>query len=142
MAFERAATRVTGRRFVAQFIDFVVLVPAGLAFDHLPFWAGWLANAVVLILYFGYLQGATGVTLGKLVCGIRVVNRHGKPPGVTAGVTRTLPLVFLMVWPYRTGCDDALTVAAADGRPLGGNLCSGPQGHIDGSAPSGTHFAR
>jgi uncharacterized RDD family membrane protein YckC len=92
--FEQGATHVTGRRVVAQIVDAFVLAPAALLFGGLPLLATWLLGTAVMVVYFGYLQGERGWTIGKLLTGIRLVDRRGRPPGVSAGVTRTLPLIF------------------------------------------------
>jgi serine/threonine-protein kinase len=49
--------------------------------------------ALVLALYVG-LQGYTGVTVGKLFTGLRVVGPDGRPPGPRRAAIRTLALVI------------------------------------------------
>jgi uncharacterized RDD family membrane protein YckC len=93
--FPSEATHVTGRRIVAQLLDWFVLVPALIGIDALVGGAlNWVATAFVLLFYFGWLQGMSGWTVGKLVAGIRVVDRSGLRPGPDAGLKRALPLLF------------------------------------------------
>jgi len=50
---------------------------------------------LVLAVWFGYhglLQGLAGVTVGKLLTGLRVVDREGDPCGLRRAFIRTLPL--------------------------------------------------
>ncbi len=98
-ALPAAATQHLVRRAVAHLIDLVpigaliwVLVDAG--------WSGFtigLSVLAVTALLRGVLPGATGWTPGKLLTGLRVVDRRGRPPGVPAGLVRTLPLI--VEWP-------------------------------------------
>ena len=57
-------------------------------------------GAVYLLAVYGVIQGSTGVTPGKAALKIRVASGNGRPPGVGAGLIRTvfLPLdSFLMI---------------------------------------------
>lgn len=93
--FLAEATHVTGRRIAAQLLDSFVLVPAFIGVDALGGgFLNWVAGPFVLLFYFGWLQGMTGWTVGKLVAGIRVVDRSGQRPGPDAGLKRALPLLF------------------------------------------------
>ena len=99
-------------RFAAALIDLVVLILAT-AIIAIPFgllaaalaltpgtfaWAvGWLFGPLVLILfglwivYFTYLEGTSGQTLGKRVLGLRVVDlKTGRPPDFSKAFVRTL----------------------------------------------------
>jgi uncharacterized RDD family membrane protein YckC len=76
---------------VAQTIDALILLLLGLI---IPGGVGGLVLwALVTLAYFGVLQGVTGLSLGKALLRIRVVNREGSAPGWLAGVKRALPLL-------------------------------------------------
>lgn len=108
-----------GSRFVAQFIDllllFVVLAMvsiaaavAGAAAGTVNGYGGelvvilWLAAVFVLLLgYFAILEGAwSGRTLGKAAMRLRVVDQRGGPISVSQSVIRNLVrfVDFLPVW--------------------------------------------
>lgn len=83
------------RRLAGYVIDTLVVYGV-LAF---AWWmALWIGSAVVdawmlfggVVLGFAYLWigNARGATLGKLALGLRLVNRHGNPPGLRAGAVR------------------------------------------------------
>jgi uncharacterized RDD family membrane protein YckC len=100
-------TRVSGRRFVAHFVDGVffsgLFVIAILAVGALPSGtAGDVVLGVVLVggltighvAYFVVLQKRRGRTPGKSIVGIRVVDAAGATPGTAALVKRSLPLLI------------------------------------------------
>ena len=85
------------RRFAGYLID-TALIYGLLGILLLALWRGlamssatvdWLLLAWT-VLGFAYLWigNARGATLGKLALGLRLVNRHGKPPGLRAGAIR------------------------------------------------------
>lgn len=49
-----------------------------------------LAGLGLALLYFPILEGVWGRSLGKLATGLRVVDRHGRVPGIGRAVVRTL----------------------------------------------------
>lgn len=49
-----------------------------------------LAFLLVIILYFVFLEGLSGVTLGKWIIGLRVVRVQGGKPGLIKGLLRNL----------------------------------------------------
>jgi uncharacterized RDD family membrane protein YckC len=51
-----------------------------------PYLAGFLA--FLGLSYAAYFTGTTGQTLGKMVFGLRVVNRSGGPPGYPSAIAR------------------------------------------------------
>ena len=135
-------THVMGRRVIAFIIDYVLLAAAfagvfyGLAThsahavhlsgthvvatfgsdryyiqgdDTTRFYAIELAIA---LLYAGVIQGVTGGTIGKLICGIRVMREDGRRPGLGRGVLRWILLIvddFPYFIPMLTGFIVALS---------------------------------
>ncbi len=61
-------------------------------------------HAVVLLTYFGLLEGYGGASVGKLICRLRVARPDRSPPGVLRAVLRALVLtapptaVWLLGW--------------------------------------------
>jgi serine/threonine-protein kinase len=55
-------------------------------------YAPFAVGSAVLVLVV--LQGLTGATVGKLLVGLRVVDRDGRPPGLRQALVRTLLLVI------------------------------------------------
>jgi len=49
-----------------------------------------LAGCGLALLYFPLLEGVWGRSLGKFAAGLRVVDRHGRPPGIGRAIVRTL----------------------------------------------------
>ena len=100
-------TRVSGRRFVAHFVDGVLysllFIIALLVVAALPTGTvGDVTLGVVLVggltvghvAYFVVLQKRRGRTPGKRLVGIRVVDADGATPGAGALVKRTVPLLI------------------------------------------------
>ena len=135
-------THVMGRRVVAFIVDGVLLtaVFAGLFFAlanhtdqavsltgtnlHITFnndtyyleggdaSSFYVVELLVGLLYGGVIQGLTGRTIGKLICGIRVVREDGSTPGIGRGVLRWVLLIvddFPYFIPMLTGFIVALT---------------------------------
>jgi len=74
-----------GVRLVGFTIDLVVyLFIALIAMLSIGSLGIFAASAALLVF------NSIGVSPGKAVVGIRIVNRHGNPPGVAAGLGRTL----------------------------------------------------
>lgn len=64
---------------------------------------GWLFWGVAFwILNFGYLQGVTGSSLGKLICGTRVIGVDGRPPGILRSLARSFCYLFSQI-PFMLG---------------------------------------
>jgi uncharacterized RDD family membrane protein YckC len=66
----------------------------------------YVVELLIGLLYGGVLQGLTGRTLGKLICGIRVVREDGSTPGIGRGVLRWVLLIvddFPYIIPMLTG---------------------------------------
>lgn len=100
------------RRFAAALIDLVVLVIAtaviavpfgviaalfALTPGTVPWVTAWLFGPLTLILfglwivYFTYLEGTSGQTLGKHALGLRVIDlTTGRPPSFSKALVRTL----------------------------------------------------
>ena len=89
---------VLGRRWVAAFIDFAVLISFLLVPDYL---LGnekyqetimiWLA---LLLLYFPIIESATGYSIGKYICRARVVDVYGNKPSFKQSALRTFFRLF------------------------------------------------
>lgn len=93
------------RRWAATWLDFIVIgvvlfLLLGVAGEN----GAGVAVGVWFLLLVGYyplLEGLTGRTLGKLICGLRVVDAFGGNPGIGKAMIRTLlrlievnPLLF------------------------------------------------
>ncbi|MFO7898494.1 MAG: RDD family protein [Planctomycetota bacterium] len=95
------------RRFVCILLDVIILGTIGLAVAFVlgtsAMWMGpgdaaspvrlGLANLVVLaitVVYFGYMHGALGQTLGKMAGRIKVVNMDGSDIAMGRGFVRAL----------------------------------------------------
>ncbi len=80
-----------------------------------------------LVVNFVVLTGFTGFSIGKLLTGIRVVNRENrKLPGLTAAVGRTLPWIVVTAIP-QIGLglllvEIALVVSSPENRRLGDRI--------------------
>lgn len=80
---------------VPAFIAFALLKRSGVSISgdiqELMRWM-WLLvilpNTVLTFIYFGYFHAATGQTVGKLLCGVRVVTAEGRPLGWARSVVR------------------------------------------------------
>ena len=107
----RSATRVSGRRLVAHFVDgtiyTVLFIVAILVVGMLPdSTVGDVVLGATLVLgltvgqvaYYVLFQRRHGRTPGKRLAGIRVVDRHGGVPGTGALVKRTIPLLIEYVY--------------------------------------------
>ena len=91
-------TRVIWRRGAAHFVDSFMPVAVALL---LAAAAGDNSGGIFFALFVGInlfqfliLQGLTGWTAGKWLFGIRVVDAHGRPPGILAAIKRSIPLLF------------------------------------------------
>ena len=110
-----ANTRVSGRRYLAHWLDstiFVVLflilvvlagsLPDGGAADVLFVAVIVLGFTVGQVAYYVLTQRRHGRTPGKRLAGIRVVDRHGNVPTTGALVKRTVPLIveylYVIAW--------------------------------------------
>lgn len=88
------------RRFVATIVDSILyfVVAWGLAgtFGEIGGDGFSLEGTPAMLLslaftaYYVVCEGAFGATLGKLVLGIRVVNREGRAPGIGPALVRNL----------------------------------------------------
>jgi uncharacterized RDD family membrane protein YckC len=108
-------TRVSGRRFVAHFVDGIIyailFIVAILLVGALP--EGQVADVVLgatlvigltvgQVAYYVLTQRRSGRTPGKALARIRVVDRHGGVPTTGALVKRTIPLLieyfYVIAW--------------------------------------------
>jgi len=92
----------------------------------------WALGALIFTVYYAFMEGAFGFTVGKLVTGTRVVDEYGRPPGFARALLRTLcrliPFNALSVLmsddAVRRGWHDSLARCYVvrrprDGRPVG-----------------------
>jgi uncharacterized RDD family membrane protein YckC len=89
-------------RFVASMLDGIVFLAAGwlmagalglgaVTSEGFELGSGpSLELLLAALAYYVVLEGVFGWTIGKLVCGIRVVNGLGKAPGIGASLVRNL----------------------------------------------------
>ena len=135
-------THVLGRRVVAFIIDYLLLVAVfgavfyalashtthavhltgthvDVTFDKDTYYVkggdatGFFGIEVLIgLLYAGVVQGLTGATIGKLICGIRVMREDGRRPGLWRGLARWVLLIvddFPYFIPMLTGFIVALS---------------------------------
>lgn len=90
-----------GYRFVAQLIDgiilFIIYYVVGSALFGAPTWSVYGAGAASLAalnsligLYFVFLEGAAGATVGKMALKMKVVKEDGGPRGLRAPLSRNM----------------------------------------------------
>ena len=85
----------------------------------------YVIELLIGLLYGGVIQGLTGRTIGKLICGIRVMREDGSRPGIGRGVLRWVLFIvddFPYIIPMLTGFIVALT---NDRRQRVGDLAAG-----------------
>jgi uncharacterized RDD family membrane protein YckC len=93
-----------GRRLASLMIDWLLalLVATALAAAlHLDAQARSLLTLVVFGVVAWLLTGLTGTTVGKALCGLRVVRTDGGPVGLVWAFVRTLLLVLVvpaLIW--------------------------------------------
>jgi len=105
-----------GRRFVAVFVDSVLLFVMSGPFAEIRhragFWQiGWHGRhlfwpGLIAIAYYVLLEGIAGATIGKFLTGIRVVNEDGTKLGWSGAVVRNVARIvdaFPYVLPYLVG---------------------------------------
>jgi uncharacterized RDD family membrane protein YckC len=98
-----------GRRFVAFFVDGVVLAIASGPFAEIRhgsgYWQiGWHGQrlfwpGLIAIVYYVVMEGTAGGTIGKFLTGIRVANVDGTKLGWTGAVIRNVARV-VDAFPY------------------------------------------
>jgi uncharacterized RDD family membrane protein YckC len=102
-----------GRRFVAIFVDSIVLLILSGPFAEIRRgdgylqvdWTGWRIfwPSLIVIFYFVLLEGIAGATIGKFLTGIRVVNQDGTKLTWSASIVRNIARIvdaFPYVVPY------------------------------------------
>jgi uncharacterized RDD family membrane protein YckC len=105
-----------GRRFVAIFLDSVLLLIMSGPFAEIRhgagYWRiGWSGRhlfwpGLIAIAYFVLLEGIAGATIGKFATGIRVVNEDGTKLGWSGAVVRNVARLvdaFPYFLPYLVG---------------------------------------
>lgn len=103
-----------GERFLAYLIDVIIvnvfLTPLGLVFPWttsqgfpigpaffrwIPFFGMGFSN-VILFLYWTFLEGTYGQSLGKMVTGIRVTRLNGDPVDIASAALESVGKSFLL----------------------------------------------
>ncbi len=103
---EDKSNHVLGKRWLATFIDFAILLSFLLIPDYLL--GNELYNKTIAIwlsliaLYFPVLESVTGYSIGKYICRIRVIDRNGNKPSFIKSIIRTL-LRLIEVNPFLAG---------------------------------------
>jgi eukaryotic-like serine/threonine-protein kinase len=104
-----------GLRFLAAVIDFLALsipmLPLSFLWSTRPFEARLelllLIQAILgfvgYVLYFSLLEGFWGASLGKAVCGLRVVGPEGRAPGFPRALLRSSIFLFVFQAPGLIG---------------------------------------
>lgn len=105
-----------GRRFVAVFVDSILLAVMSGPFADIQhgagYWRiGWSGRhlfwpGLIAIAYYILLEGIAGGTIGKFVTGIRVVNEDGTKLDWSGAVVRNVARIvdaFPYVFPYLVG---------------------------------------
>jgi uncharacterized RDD family membrane protein YckC len=105
-----------GRRFVAIFVDSVLLAIMSGPFAEIQhgagYWQiGWHGRhlfwpGLIAIVYYVVLEGIAGGTIGKFMTGIRVVNTDGTKLGWPGSIVRNVARVvdgFPFALPYLVG---------------------------------------
>src|SRR6185503_7372083 len=59
-----------------------------------------LGSLGISLLYYSVLEGLWGATVGKALCGLRVVGKDNSPPGFRRALPRALIYVILPMIPY------------------------------------------
>jgi uncharacterized RDD family membrane protein YckC len=112
--YAKAPTQVLGRRALALIID-AIIVAALLSPITITSWhtdngtlhitysaLGYLAVGLAPVLYWWILESAFGATVGKFICGIRVVSNDGSRAGVgqcfVRNIIRIVPFYWLVGW--------------------------------------------
>ncbi|VVB69320.1 RDD family protein [uncultured archaeon] len=89
-----------GIRFVSLLIDTIILaliigivgsiIGVGMMeMGRVPWWLG-LVDFIIFIVYFTYLEGSRGQTIGKMIAKIKVVREDGKPIDMNQAFTRNI----------------------------------------------------
>jgi uncharacterized RDD family membrane protein YckC len=79
-----------GAVMIDSFVGVVYLAPLYLVMEHRNLGRVLTLATAALVAYFVVLEGGWGVTFGKLVMGLRVVDRRGRAPGFARALIRTL----------------------------------------------------
>jgi uncharacterized RDD family membrane protein YckC len=103
-----ASTASLGVRIGARLLDFVLVgIPASIVLGLLGLGTGfgadgWLAGAIVSLLWFGYFvwfESNRGATVGKKLLNLRVVVADGSNPSLEVAAKRNVWMLFgLIPW--------------------------------------------
>lgn len=96
-----------GDRFIAWLIDFIILGvflsfiawPSYLLMPHLPRWfpfVEWGFNNIVYFLYWMFMEGYGGQSIGKMVMRIKVTQLDGRPADLGQAAIESIGKAFLL----------------------------------------------
>jgi uncharacterized RDD family membrane protein YckC len=96
-------------RVGAGLVDGVVLVPVAIiaifALIHTKSLAPYIVLSIPLLMYKPFMENYYGATLGKMACGLQVIDKHGKWMNLGVAYLRFLPFlaqavaaIALIVW--------------------------------------------
>lgn len=114
------------RRWAGAWLDFVAV--AGILIAPYEFLGKDLYQRTFLIwlvlgvLYFPVLEGVKGWSLGKLATGTRVVDRHGRVPGVGKAAIRTVARLFEVNPLFAGGLPAGIAVLVSKGHQRVGDM--------------------
>src|SRR5215468_1016709 len=92
--------------------------------DNVVYQATMLITLAVAVLYFPVGEAFWGRTLGKLLTGLVIIDRDGRPPGIGKALLRTL-LRLIEVNPFLLGGIPAgITVIASQNRQRLGDMAA------------------
>jgi uncharacterized RDD family membrane protein YckC len=103
-----------GERFVAWLIDMIILGAivatigllmwwfAAQPFTWVPYWPSWLplfnfgAGGLIYFIYWTFMEGAYGQSVGKVVMRIKVTRLDGRPVSMTYAALESVGKAFLL----------------------------------------------
>ena len=115
-------------RWVGAWIDLIVLALFLLVPDYVLGNARYQETIFVwlgaIILYFPVLEALWGRTLGKLLTGLVIVDKDGRPPGFLKALLRTLLRLFEVNPLLLGGIPAAIAVVASKNRQRLGDMAA------------------
>lgn len=104
-----------------------------------------LLTAAITVIYYAFMEGAFGFTVGKLITNTRVVDEYGRPPGFARAFLRSLcrliPFDALSLLfsdaEVRRGWHDSLTKTYVIRRPRPGQRVGRPRHSISSQFSEG-----
>lgn len=85
--------------FLLRDVSFSALKPPQLG-EGMVSWSFCILSSLGTLLYYGVLDGVWGATVGKRLCGLRVVGRNRSSPGVPRALLRAFIIEILPALPF------------------------------------------